>query len=552
MSKRNEAAGSVGADRIRFGEPRRYLVDIDSVSTSQLFADCVIVGAGLAGLRAAIEAASHRNVIVVCKGTLEDSNTWKAQGGIASVLSQDDTFEAHIADTLKTGGGICDEKTVELVVQQGPQLIRQLLQWGTAFDLIGGHIDATLEGGHSHARILHAHGDETGRAIAEALIEKVKSTPNIKIIENFFTVDLLTDQDHQCAGIIGHDEQRGLQIIWAANTILATGGAGQLYRETTNPPGATGDGIAMAYRAGAVLRDMEFLQFHPTTLYVAGASRALVTETLRGEGAFLLDTQGQRFMKEYDDAGELAPRDVVSRAILAQMRKTESTHVYLDVRHLNKEYFARRFPLISDLCESFDIDVSHDLIPVRPSAHYMVGGVKTDALGQTSIESLYACGEVASTGLHGANRLGSNSLLEGLVFGTVAGRAIAQKEAADVNALKHPLIQYQIPHSDRSRLDASDVRNSLRSLMWRNVGITRKAQPLTEAQEIIRFWQRYVMDKIFDTPHGWEGQNMLTVSLLMAHAAERREESRGVHYRMDHTKTDDKHFRKHIEMVKSN
>jgi L-aspartate oxidase len=233
------------------------------------------------------------------------------------------------------------------------------------------------------------------------------------------------------------------------------------------------------------------------------------------------------------------------------MRKTESTHVYLDVRHLDKEYFARRFPLISDLCESFDIDVSHDLIPVRPSAHYMVGGVKTDVFGRTSIENLYACGEVASTGLHGANRLGSNSLLEGLVFGTIAGRAVSQEEVAHVAALQHPLIRYQIPHSDRSRLDAGDVRNSLRSLMWRNVGITRKAQPLAEAQEIIRFWQRYVMDKIFDTPHGWECQNMLTVSMLLAHSAELRQESRGVHYRMDYAETDDEHFKRHIEIVKS-
>jgi L-aspartate oxidase len=307
----------------------------------------------------------------------------------------------------------------------------------------------------------------------------------------------------------------------------------------------------MAYRAGAVLRDLEFVQFHPTTLYIAGASRALITETLRGEGAYLLDTKGRRFMKDYDESGELAPRDVVSRAILAQMRQTDSTHVYLDVRHLDKEYFARRFPLISELCESFDIDVSHDLIPVRPSAHYMIGGVETDTAARTSIENLYACGEVASTGLHGANRLGSNSLLEGLVFGQIAGQAISGREAMDLTSLKHPAIKYEIPHSDRSRLDAADVRNSLRSLMWRNVGITRRVGPLAEAQEIIRFWQRYVMDKVFDTPEGWECQNMLTVALLMAHAAELRKESRGVHYRMDHTQIDDREFRKHIEIIRA-
>ena len=552
MAEQSKEQGPVQTERIRFGEPRRYLVNIDSVAANQLFVDCVVVGAGIAGLRAAIEAADYRNVIIVCKAGLEDSNTWNAQGGIASVLREDDTFESHIADSLRTGGGIAETEVVEQVVRQGPELVRQLQDWGTGFDLVDGRIDATLEGGHSFARVIHAHGDETGRAIAHALVRKARSKPNIRIIENFFTIDLLTDKANRCVGIVGHDKDRGLQIIWAANTILATGGGGQLYRETTNPAVATADGLVMAYRAGAVLRDLEFVQFHPTTLYIAGASRALITETLRGEGAYLLDTKGRRFMKEYDEAGELAPRDVVSRAILAQMRKTESTHVYLDVRHLDKEYFAKRFPLISDLCESFDIDVSHDLIPVRPSAHYMVGGVKTDTSARTSMENLYACGEVASTGLHGANRLGSNSLLEGLVFGKIAGREIAMQEKIDAASLQHPAIHYDIPHSDRSQLDAADVRNSLRALMWRNVGITRKAQPLTEAQEIIRFWHRYVMDKVFDTPQGWECQNMLTAALLMAHAAELRKESRGVHYRMDHTQTDDKRFRKHIEIVRAN
>jgi L-aspartate oxidase len=552
MGEQNRERGSRPAERLRFGEPRRYLVNIDSIATSQLFADCVIVGGGIAGLRAALEAADHRNVILVCKSSLEDSNTWKAQGGIASVLREDDSFESHIADTLQTGCGLCEPDTVEQVVRQGPELVRQLQEWGAPFDRKDGQIDVTLEGGHSRARIVHGHGDETGRAIIETLIQKVKSKPGIKVIEHFFAIDLLTDQENRCIGILGRCKNRGMQILWAGSTILATGGAGQLYRETTNPPIATADGLAMAYRAGAVLRDLELVQFHPTTLYVAGASRALITETLRGEGAYLLDTKGRRFMKDYHESGELAPRDVVSRAILAQMRKTESTHVYLDVRHLDKEYFARRFPLISDLCESFDIDVSHDLIPVRPSAHYMIGGVKTDAPARTSIENLYACGEVASTGLHGANRLGSNSLLEGLVFGRLAGQAVVRREAMDVASLQHPAIRYEIPQSDRSRLDTADVRNSLRSLMWRNVGITRRAKPLAEAQEIIRFWHRYVMDKVFDTPEGWECQNMLTVALLLAHAAGRRKESRGVHYRMDHTQTDDQHYQKHIEVVRAN
>lgn len=559
MNEQNQRQGPAPTEPIRFGEPRRYLVDIDSISTSQLFADCVVVGAGIAGLRAALEAADHRTIVVVCKGSIDESNTWNAQGGIASVLRREDTFDAHVADTLRTGGGIADPQVVEQVVRQGPELVRQLQEWGAGFDQVNGQIDTTLEGGHSHARVLHAHGDETGRAIAEALIANVRSKSNIRVIEHFFTIDLLTDptrsgaagKENRCIGIIGHSRDHGLQIVWAANTILATGGGGQLYRETTNPSVATADGLAMAYRAGAVLRDLEFMQFHPTTLYIAGASRALITETLRGEGAYLLDTKGRRFMEDYDEAGELAPRDVVSRAILAQMRKTDATHVYLDIRHMDKEYFAKRFPLISDLCESFDIDVSHDLIPVRPSAHYMVGGVKTDALARTNIENLYACGEVASTGLHGANRLGSNSLLEGLVFGKLAGQAVLASEPSDLTSLKHPVIRYNIPHSDRSQLDTADVRNSLRSLIWRNVGITRRAQPLAEAQEIIRFWHRYVMDKVFDAREGWECQNMLTTALLVAHSADLRKESRGVHYRMDHTQTDDKRFRTHTEILRA-
>ncbi len=528
-------------------EFRRYLVNVDSGTTHQLFTDCLVIGAGIAGLRAAIEAAQHRNVIILCKDSLQESNTWKAQGGIASVLDKTDTFESHITDTLNAGCGISDEEIVDLVVRQGPELIQQLLRWGVEFDLIDGHIATTLEGGHTHARIAHAHGDETGRIIAETLINKVRENPNIKIIENFYVIDLLTNDENQCLGIIGHDK-RGPQIIWAANTILSTGGAGLLYRETTNTEVATGDGIAMAYRAGAVLQDLEFMQFHPTTLYVAGASRALITEVLRGEGAILVDSNGSAFMKEYDEAAELAPRDIVSRAILSQMLKTKSTHVYLDVHHLDKEYFAKRFPTISELCESFDIDVSRDLIPVRPSAHYMIGGIKTDASARTSITNLYACGEVASTGLHGANRLGSNSLLEGLVFGKTAGQVATQNIKTGASHIRHPSIRYQIPHSDRTRLDTTDVRNSLRALMWRNIGIVRKAQPLREAQDIIKFWQRYVMDKTFDGPAGWECQNMLTVCLLMAHAAEMRQESRGVHFRSDFPNTDDEHFKKHIEI----
>jgi L-aspartate oxidase len=510
-----------------------------------------VIGSGIAGLRAAIEAAEHQKVILVCKDSLEDSNTWKAQGGIVWVREKDDSLTSHAADTINAGCGLSDEKIVDLLVSRGPALLEQLLQWGIEFDRTNGQIATTLEGGHSHSRVAHAYGDETGRVIAQALIKKVQQNPNIRIMENFFAIDLLTNGNNACVGAIGQDN-RGRQIIWALNTILATGGAGQLYRETTNPSVATADGIAMAYRASAVLSDLEFMQFHPTTLYIAGASRALISETLRGEGAVLRDIKGKAFMAEYNPDAELAPRDIVSRAILEQMLKTKSTHVYLDIRHFDKEHFAQRFPFISELCESFDIDVSKDMIPVRPSAHYMIGGVKTDASAKTSIDNLYACGEVAATGLHGANRLGSNSLLEGLVFGTIAAQSVCRIEKHDLGQIKHPAIKHHIPRSDRTRLDTEDIRNSLRALMWRNVGITRTDRQLTEAQEIIRFWQRYVMDKVFDSPQGWQCQNMLTISLLMAGAAQQRRESRGVHFRIDFPETDDANFKKHIEIKRNN
>lgn len=527
-------------------EYRRYLTEIDTTSTRHIFTDCLVVGGGIAGFRAAIEAAQSCNVMVVCKGAISDSNTWNAQGGIAAVLRSDDSIKSHIADTLNTGCGLCDEAVVRQVVEEGPGLVRQLLDWGTEFDKVDGEFDVTLEGGHSHARVAHAHGDSTGRGIIEGLVRKIEKIDNITVIDNFFVIDVITNDDGECIGAIGRRQNGEMEIIWASNTILSTGGAGRLYRETTNPRVATADGMAMAFRAGAVLSDLEFMQFHPTTLYIAGASRALITETLRGEGAILLDADGNAFMKEYHESAELAPRDVVSRAILDRMLKTKTTHVYLDIRHFDKSYFKKRFPLISELCESFDIDVSKDLIPVRPSAHYMLGGIKIDSNAATSIPHLYACGEVSATGLHGANRLGSNSLLEGLVFGKIAGQQASRP--TDGAQLRYRKMKYDIPRSDRSRLDADDVRNSLRALMWRNVGITRKDQMLEEVQEIISFWQRYVMDKVFDKPYGWECQNMLTVSLLMARAAQDRHESRGVHYRSDYPERNDKDFAKHFEV----
>ncbi|HSV27118.1 MAG TPA: L-aspartate oxidase [Sedimentisphaerales bacterium] len=531
-------------------EFRRYLRDIDSISMPQFYTDVAVIGTGIAGLRAAIEAGEKCNVTLICKAGLEDSNTWNAQGGIAVALGRDDSIESHIADTLKVGCGLCDEKIVRLVISEGPALVRQLLEWGTEFDLADGRIDVTYEGGHSHPRVAHALGDSTGKGILLALIRKIRENPRIKVMENLFVTDIITGDTGECIGVVGQNSRHDGEIIWAAKTILATGGAGRLYRETTNPQIATGDGLAIAYRAGAVLRDMEFMQFHPTTLYIAGASRALISETVRGEGGRLLDASGCRFMQDYHPSAEMAPRDVVSRAILEQMLKTNATHVYVDVRHIPKERFAKRFPAIHTLCASFDIDVSKDLIPVRPSAHYMLGGIRVDEDARTNIPNLYACGEVTSTGLHGANRLGSNSLLEGLVFGKIAGASAAKGIRKAGGPIKHRVIKYNVPSSDRSRLDTGDIVNSLRALMWRNVGIIRRLKPLQEAIEIIRFWQRYVMDKAFDAPAGWECQNMLTVAMLMAQAALTRQESRGVHCREDFPERDDAHFSSHIEEKK--
>lgn len=532
-------------------ELRRYLVPIDTVSTQQLFTDCLVIGSGVGGLRAAIEASEYCNVTLVCKGKLSDSNTWDAQGGIASVLRNEDSIDSHIADTLNVGCGLCNEKVVKQVVTEGPKLIKQLCEWGTEFDKEGSHIATTLEGGHSHPRVAHVHGDSTGRGIAEALIKKVQQSATINVIEDFYAIDILTNDENECVGVVGSRQPGGFVIIWATNTILATGGAGRLYRETTNPSVATGDGIAMAYRAGVVIADLEFLQFHPTTLYIAGASRALITEALRGEGAKLADVNKEYFMKEYHELAELAPRDVVSRAILDRMLKTGSTHVYLDIRHFDPDTFSKRFPLINELCESFDIDISKELIPVRPSAHYMIGGVKVDMDGRTNIPNLYACGEVSCTGLHGANRLGSNSLLEGLVYGKITGSNAGESSANNTNYLRYNKMKYQVGVSDRSRLDTSDVLNSLRALMWRNVGIIRQGARLEEAQEIIGFWQRYVMDKVFDTPYGWECQNILTVALLMAQAADKRQESRGVHFRGDYPETNNSEFACHFDIKRN-
>jgi L-aspartate oxidase len=528
-------------------ETRRYLARIDTRALGHLYTDCLILGGGVGGLRAAVEAAQAGQVILMVKGELFDSNSYKAQGGISVVLRPEDTFESHIQDTLTTGCGLCNQAVVERVIRDAPAQIRKLLEWSTPFDRDDGRLAAGREGGHSFPRIIHALGDATGKAVVTSLADRVKSDRNIKIFEQCYALDLIT-ADGCCYGVFCYHPRHGYQCVWARRTILATGGAGQLYRETTNPAGATADGLAMAYRAGAVLSDLEFMQFHPTTLYIAGAARTLITEALRGAGAKLVDRNGQRFMDEYHPMGDLAPRDVVSRAIYWQMHKTHATHVYLDLRHLGAKFLAERFPTINDLCQKFDIDVDTEMVPVRPSAHYYVGGVKADIEGRTNIRNLYCCGEAAATGLHGSNRLASNSLLEGLVFGQVCGQNVAREIQADSGEVAHRPIIFDIPASQRTELDLDDVTNSLRAVMWRNVGVERNGERLRETLEIIDFWGRYVLDKVFDGVPGWQCQNMLIICRLMTQSALKRCESRGVHYRSDYPDIDDENFKHHIDI----
>jgi len=532
---------------------RRYLIPFKASRLPQQFVDVLVIGGGVAGLRSAIAAAEQgADVLVLTKDTIDQSNTWYAQGGIAAVLQPTDSVESHVQDTLACGVGLCDEKAVRIVIEEGPKRVLELLSWGAHFDQkLGNPYDLSfgLEGGHSFARIVHAYGDATGKELAQTLINTVRGRETIRVSEMSFAIDLLTDEEH-CIGALALVKGE-VNLIWAKRTILASGGAGQLYRESTNPKIATADGHAMAYRAGATLADMEMVQFHPTTLYVAGASRALITEAVRGEGAYLVDRNGYRFMKDYHPAAELAPRDVVSRAIVQQIRNTNFTHVYLDVRHLPTEPFKSRFPQLAQLLEQFDIDPAKDLIPIQPATHYMIGGVDCDLNGRTRLAGLYAVGEAGCSGLHGANRLASNSLLEGLAFGARAGADAARW--ATQNQVKFPhQLEHRIPVSSRTELDLTDVKSSLRSIMWRNVAIERTGDRLAESREIIAFWSRYVMDKTFDPSDpagamaGWELQNMLTACFLITTAAYTRTESRGAHYRLDYPQRDDDHWRVHL------
>ncbi len=528
---------------------RRYLVHFSSHNLPQIFTDVLVIGSGIAGLNAALEAAGKASVLIVTKKGQNDSCTNDAQGGIAAAVGEDDSPQQHLEDTLTVGCGICDEEAVRILTGEAAEQVNKLMELGVQFDTAGERVSLTREGGHSRARILHANGDATGNAIQEALVQRAREHQNTALLQNSFAIDLLT-LNGSCYGALIWSEQKGLIMVRAKQTILASGGCGRIYRETTNPSVATGDGIAMAFRAGATLQDLEFLQFHPTSLYVAGAARALISESLRGEGAILVNRKGERFMTDYHPDGELAPRDMVSRGILQEMKKNGDTHVLLDATRHSRSYLENRFPTITALCDKFEIDISREPVPVHPAAHYHIGGVKTDLTGRTSITNLLACGEVACTGVHGANRLGSNSLLESVVFGRRAGVEAALKCSMMEDAPPLHSIQGLPQDPAYGNLNLTDVENSLKSLLWRNVGIERNGGILDESLEMITFWCRYVMDKEFNSPGGWQLQNMLTVGRLIAMSARQREESRGVHYRTDFAQPYDE-WKRHVVISQS-
>jgi L-aspartate oxidase len=505
--------------------------------------DFIVVGAGIAGLRASVELASAGRVLCLTKREVTESNTQYAQGGIAAALSDDDEVRLHLEDTLKAGDGLCNEEAARVLVEEGPPRIEELMEWGTEFDRAGTKIAFTREGAHSRNRVLHAHGDSTGREIGRALYLKARAIKSISFLEFEFTTDLLV-RDGQVIGIRVLDQAGQLHEIYASCVLLATGGLGHVYSNTTNPAVATGDGVAMAHRAGAEISDMEFVQFHPTALFLKGAPRFLLSEALRGEGAYLRNLELKRFMPKYHEQGELAPRDVVARAIAHELElvKRPDAAVYLDLTHLNAVRVRERFPMIYATCMEYNIDIATELIPVRPAAHYAMGGVRTDLQGQTSLPGLYAAGEVACTGVHGANRLASNSLLEGLVYGARAAQSMREHLRVET---RHPAASPQLPaaSSNGQSAEVEKFIHKVQSLMWERVGVVREGKVLQQVVPELRALQAQVPS--FGDRRSHEAGNILEAGLLIARSALAREESRGAHYRLDCPLKNDAKYRKH-------
>jgi L-aspartate oxidase len=493
-----------------------------------------------------VELAGAGTVLILTKAEPREGNTGYAQGGIAAAVDRDDSPAQHAADTIAAGDGLCDPAAVQVLVEEGPGYVRELIDWGARFDReADGSPALAIEGAHSRRRVLHAR-DATGREIGRVLWLRASALPGVHTSDHARAVEIVTDEGRRCAGVRVLHEDGSTSVVEAGLVLLATGGAGHVYSDTTNPPVATGDGVAMAFRAGALVADLEFVQFHPTALRVPGQPRFLLSEALRGEGARLVNDGGEPFMLRYDPAGDLAPRDRVARALEQESRRTAAP-VYLSLAHLDPDYVHDRFPLISQACRDAGLDLARDRIPVGPAAHYVMGGVQTDLDGLTTIPGLFAAGEVACTGVHGANRLASNSLLEGLVFGARAGRAM--REALAQGATKGPR---RVPSGTQPRggparaIAARDIQ----ALMWRDVGLFRNRSGLESALAVLEpAWRETdwaLRSGAALDAEGWRTASLLTVGRLIARAALRREESRGGHYRDDCPARDDIHWRRRL------
>jgi len=521
----------------------RFLVNFSKENVKGEY-DIIIVGSGVAGLTAALYAPSNFRVAIFSKGKLNDGSTYYAQGGIAVALGPDDAVEFHIQDTLYSGVGLNEKSIVEKTIKEGIERVKDLISLGVKFDKTDGNLDLTEEGAHSKRRIIHAGGDATGKELETALIRIVSRRSNVKIFENYDLIDLTTNGNTVVGGAFLNSSNK-VEIFLSRYFILATGGAGQLYQNTTNPDGIVGNGLSIAFRAGARLMDLEFYQFHPTTLKVPLQRKFLISEAVRGEGGVLLNKYGERFMSNYSELSDLAPRDIVARAVLSEAKRTNAG-IFLDFSSIGETRIHERFPTIYATCQEFGFDITKAPIPIEPAAHYFMGGIETDELGRTSLENLFACGEVACTGLHGANRLASNSLLEGLVFGKSCIEAILADSSTGNNVVfdgSNELTFIEKP-------DLSFSHKDIQQLMWNNVGIMRSGDGLGNALVIIEKWQKEIKGIFSQSKHFLELKNMLTAAHLMTFAPSTREESRGAHFRLDFpdTKTE---WLKHIVLDKS-
>lgn len=523
----------------------RYLLDYSNITFEKMYTDVLVIGTGIAGLYSAIH--SHKksaNVLIVTKDKLEDSNTELAQGGIAAVFDKEDSTKLHLEDTLIAGAGLCNKTAVEILVTEGPDRVRELIEMGTNFDRNQDQIALTREGAHSRRRILHAGGDATGEELRRSLTRVALNQLGIPVHEKTFILDLITHEG-RCYGALAYCHFYNKFIAYLAPiTVLAAGGCGQVFQMTSNPYVATGDGMAVAFRAGVELMDMEFVQFHPTTLYLPDLPSFLISEAVRGEGAVLRNADGERYMVDQHPLAELAPRDVVARANVNQMRKDGKNHVWLDITHKDPKFIKNRFPNIYKTCLKHGIDMTKDWVPVAPAAHYMMGGVRTDLYGVTSMPGLYACGEVACNGVHGANRLASNSLLDGLVYGyRIVEKAIPELEKFDQNLDQIPFF---IPETKRiGEPSVNNYRDRLQKLMFQKVGILRSEESLMEAFEQVEELAEY-LDYGCSCMENWETQNMIQIARIMIGGALARKESRGAHYRLDYPEPDHDYQSRHF------